>query len=218
MQVNIECSPSSAIAYCVLEAGETVRAETGALAMMSDGIHVSVDAGPGSVLKGIMRKELAHESFLMTRFRAEVHNAWVAVVPTEPGDITQVRIHANHSLRAVTGSILALSEGVEDDVRFAGVRNMAMREGAVLQRIHGDGIAVLHTNGGLQQFQVGDGESIIVDTGHLVAFTEGMKYEVGPLGGILKAKLSGEGIVARLSGPGKVFTQTRAQIRHIEGE
>lgn len=89
--------------------------------------------------------------------------------------------------------------------------NIVMREGATLQRVHGHGTALICTYGGMQRFELGDGEAMVVDTGHLVAFSGGIKTRVGPLSGLITAKLSGEGLVALIEGPGLVYLQSRAE-------
>jgi len=214
MQIDIQCSPSYAIAYCFLEAGEKLRAESGSMALMSTGLDVSVDAGPGGIAKGLMRKGLAKESFFMTTYTARVHGAWVAVAPKYPGDLHVVDVaEATGGMFVESGSLLALSGGLADDVRFAGLGNIAMHEGATMQRVHGDGKLLLATYGGMQRFELADGESLIIDTGHIVAMSDQLRrsMRVGPLAGLVKAKLSGEGLVAELTGPGVLLAQTRAE-------
>jgi len=211
MQVIIQCSPAYAIAYCYLSAGEFMRAESGAMAFMSSGIQVRSEAGPGGVIKGLMRSKLAGESFFMTRYIAEVEGAWVAVAPKFPGDVTPVEITENTGLYVQSGSVLALSQQLNDDVRMSRMGNIAMHEGAVMQHVNGTGTMVLATYGGLQCVTLGDGESLVVDTGHLVAFGDRMKFKVGPLGGGVTAALSGEGLVAQIQGPGTLYLQTRAE-------
>ncbi|MEQ9365162.1 MAG: AIM24 family protein, partial [Leptospirales bacterium] len=49
----------------------------------------------------------------------------------------------------------------------------------------------------------------VVDTGHIVAFTDGLEYNVTKVGGYKSLFLSGEGFVARFSGKGKLWIQTR---------
>lgn len=211
MQVNIQCAPSYALAYCYLEAGEGMRAESGAMAVMSAGISVKVDAGPGGVAKGLIRKTLAQESFFMVRYIAQIHGAWVAVAPKYPGDIAVVDVNSDRGMLVQAGSVLAMSDGLSDDVRFAGVGNIALREGATMQHIHGTGKLLMSTYGGMQRFELAQGEQMVVDTGHLVAYSAGMKTKVGPLASLMTAKLSGEGLVAMIEGPGLVYIQTRAE-------
>lgn len=210
MHVDVKCSPAYAMAYCYLEADESVRVEAGGMAAMSGGMHVKADAGPGGMRKGLMRKALGGESFWMGRYQADVHGAWVAVAPKFPGDIAVVDLHGN-GIVAVAGSLLALSDGIEADVRFAGVPNMILHEGATMLRLHGTGKVVLCTYGGLQDFHLEAGEQLIIDTGHIVAYTDTMRMKVGPLSGLMTAKFSGEGLVGMLTGPGVVYMQTRAE-------
>ena len=49
----------------------------------------------------------------------------------------------------------------------------------------------------------------VVDTGHIVAFTEGLQYQIGRIGGYKSLFFSGEGLVCRFTGTGRVWIQTR---------
>lgn len=214
MQVTIQADPAYSVAYCSLDAGEKIRSMSGAMATMSAGVDVSVDAGPGGVVKGLMRKSLAKESFFMTTYTARVQGAWVALAPEMPGDVCAVNMSQEQEGLYVQGSsVLGMTAGLSDNVRFAGLGSVALHEGAVLQRVHGDGQLLVSTYGGLQSNTLGNGETMIVDTGHLVALSDGMQktMRVGPLAGLLRAKFSGEGLVAELQGPGLVLTQTRTE-------
>ena len=54
------------------------------------------------------------------------------------------------------------------------------------------------------------GRELVVDTGHLVAFTGGVDYLVRKVGGGIRSMIgSGEGLVMELSGSGLVWVQTR---------
>ena len=54
------------------------------------------------------------------------------------------------------------------------------------------------------------GETYTVDTGHLVAFTEGIGFRVRKVGGLKSTLFSGEGLVVDLTGPGRVLLQSRS--------
>jgi len=47
------------------------------------------------------------------------------------------------------------------------------------------------------------------DTGHIVAFTDGLDYKVRPFGGMKGLFFSGEGLVCDFHGGGTLFLQTR---------
>lgn len=215
MQVDIAHRPASAIAYCRLEAGEAVRAEPGSMAAMSTAIDVRVDAGPGGITKGLLRKALVGESFFMTRFTAQAHGAWVALAAPYPGDIVALDLRGSRETPGIVteaGSLLGLSYSLSADVRWSGVGAFVMREGAAMIRLRGTGTAVICAYGGIEEFELEQGQELIFDTGHVVAFTEGMKMTVGPLRDVATAELSGEGLVAKVSGPGRVWVQTRSVV------
>jgi uncharacterized protein (AIM24 family) len=77
--------------------------------------------------------------------------------------------------------------------------------------VSGEGVLLSCAYGGTQSFTLGEGESIYVDTGFLLAWSESCHFKVGPLQGIVSSKLTGEGLVAQITGPGVVHTQSRAQ-------
>ena len=55
------------------------------------------------------------------------------------------------------------------------------------------------------------GEKYVVDTGHLVTFEEQITYDVKRVAGWKSTLFSGEGLVAELTGPGKINLQSRSQ-------
>jgi len=76
-----------------------------------------------------------------------------------------------------------------------------------LIKASGTGDLWFNSYGGIMEIDVAD--SYIVDTGHIVAFTQGLDYRVSRVGGYKSLFFSGEGLVCRFSGQGKVWIQTR---------
>ena len=154
----------------------------------------------------------------MGRYTANVQDAWVAVSPARPGDITDIILHpSGPGLVAETGSLLAMSDTVEVDVKYAGLRNIVIREGATMLHASGEGHLLLCSFGGIVEHHLTHGQSIIVDTGHLVAYTDTCQVRIGPLGGLAVSAFSGEGLVAKITGQGeesRVYVQTRSEIEH----
>jgi uncharacterized protein (TIGR00266 family) len=177
---------------------------------MSAGIEAAATTG-GGIGSAILRKVVGQETFFMGRYRAVTQGAWVAVAPRFPGDINVVEITSGQDLILQTGSLLAHSENVETTIRFGGVGTAIQREGLAVLLVRGEGTLVLCSYGGLQRFELAPGERIVVDTGHLVAWSSGMALRIGPLSGVISAGLTGEGLVAELTGPGKLYVQTRSE-------
>ena len=211
MDVDIQCQPSYALAYCILDAGESVLVERGAMVAMSGNISASVGIG-GNVAHAILRKAVAKESFFMGRYTAAASQAWVACAPSVPGDIEHIRLNGNDSpILVEAGSLLVAGQGIDIEVRYAGLRNVILREGAVFVKLSGKGDALISAFGGIQRYDLKEGDTIIIDTGHVVAFQESVGVRVGPLSSIAVASFTGEGIVGEFTGPGSVWAQSRAE-------
>lgn len=210
MQVQLECSPSYTLAYCYLALGETVYVESGAMVMMSEGLEVAGGVGPGGISSAAVRKIFGGQNFMMGRYSATHQGAWVAAAPPYPGDIASIDLQ-QETFHVQQGSLLAVSENIDFDVKYAGVRSIVLREGATMLRLSGTGQILVSSFGGLQRFDLGGEDRLTVDTGHLVGLSDTVGLRVEPLSGVKTSVLTGEGLVARLSGPGTVFVQTRAE-------
>jgi uncharacterized protein (AIM24 family) len=74
--------------------------------------------------------------------------------------------------------------------------------------LSGDGLAFVHAGGTLVRKEL-DGETLRLDTGCLVGFTEGIDYDIALAGGLTSMMFGGEGLVlATLSGHGSVWIQS----------
>ena len=110
------------------------------------------------------------------------------------------------------GSYMASSSNVETDTKFQGAKALFSKEGAFFLKVASSGGAgtVFYTAyGAIKELDVSPNNPIIVDNGHLVAFTEGITYGVAPSGGFKTTVFGGEGLILQLSGTGKVWIQTR---------
>lgn len=210
MRIELAGQPAYAVAYLRLDHGESVYCEPGAMVAMSAGIEAGGSL-EGGVVRAAFRKAFGDEKFFLARYTAEVHGAWVALSPRFPGDIAAVPVRDGDGVALQSGAMLAFSDGVDIDVRWAGVRKILMREGATVLRASGEGTLLIGSYGAIQQMTLGVGETVIVDSGHLVAWSAGMGVRIGPLAGVVGQALTGEGLVAELTGPGQVWIQTRAE-------
>lgn len=211
MQVHIRSKPSYAAAFCVLEHGEGLYATPGSMMAMSAGITAQAGIGGGSVAKAAMRSKLGGESFFMARYRAGVDHSWVALAPKYPGDVEPVEVSPGEPWLVEAGALLGCSDTLDVAVRYAGARMALMREGLTMLGVSGQGTALLSSYGGVVPLDLDDVEELVVDTGHLVAFTHGVTMKLSTVGGVMATVVSGEGLVAHLRGPGRVLLQTRAE-------
>jgi uncharacterized protein (AIM24 family) len=81
-------------------------------------------------------------------------------------------------------------------------------EGFILQTIEGDGMAFVHAGGTLIKKEL-RGETIKVDTGCVVGFSEGINYDIQKAGNLKSMLFGGEGLfLATLQGHGTVYLQS----------
>ena len=208
MQVDIRYSPSFAVGVITIPAGGEVKAEAGAMTSMSGGVDIETKV-TGGMMAGLKRSVLGGESFFINTFRA-AQGGKLTVSPTLPGDIVHLPVDASTPMMVQSGSWLASETGVDVDTKWGGAKTFFSGEGLFLLRCTGAGDMLVSSFGAIEQRQLGAGEVLKIDTGHIVAFTDGIGYEVNKVGGWKSTLLSGEGLVATFTGPGTLWIQTRS--------
>ena len=207
MKSEILYGPSYSLAVLSLASGETIQAESGAMVSMTEGIDMQTST-KGGALKGLKRAVLGGESLFINTFTAE-RDAGITMAPAFPGDVRQMRLE-NETLFVQSGSYMASTGDIAIDTKWGGAKTFFSGEGLFLLRCSGAGDMLVSSYGAIEQRQLGAGEVLKIDTGHIVAFEEGIGYEVNKVGGWKSTLLSGEGLVATFTGPGALWMQTRS--------
>jgi len=187
---------------------EEIRVESGAMVSMSQGVTVETKAA-GGILKSLARSVLAGESFFQNTFRAPAGGGEVTVAPALPGDLFVLELR-NESLLVQSGSYVASETGINLDTKWGGAKTFFASEGLIMLRASGTGKLLLSSFGAIHEVNLEAGQTYTVDTGHLVAFSEGIGFKVRRVGGLKSTIFSGEGLVVDLTGPGRVLLQTRS--------
>lgn len=209
MDVTIRHSPSFAVARVTLAPGERFRAESGAMMATSAGVTIEAST-QGGVLKGLKRSFLGGESLFVTTFTAPAAGGWVDVADHLAGDVVRLDVSADAPVSITRGSWLASGEAVDLDTRWGGFKNLFGGEGGFLVHATGSGPVLLSCYGALDTVDLAAGESLTVDSGHVVAFTPTVTSSLRKVtGGVLQTLKSGEGLVFDFTGPGRVLTQSR---------
>jgi uncharacterized protein (TIGR00266 family) len=208
MDVDIRFSPAFALATITIPAGGEIKAEAGVMTAMSGGVEIETKV-QGGIMSGLKRSVLGGESFFINTFRAP-QGGQLAVSPTLPGDIVHMPLDGSAAMMVQSGSWLASETGVEVDTKWGGAKTFFSGEGLFLLRCSGTGDMLVSSYGAIEDRSLEAGEVFKIDTGHIVAFEEGIGYEVNKVGGWKSTILSGEGLVATFTGPGRLWMQTRS--------
>ncbi len=207
MRHELLYQPSFAVARILLDPGDGIRAESGAMVSMSPTVTMESKMA-GGIGKAIGRL-FGGESAFQTTFTATHGAGEVILAPPSIGDIIALNLNSE-GLMVTSGCYLAgdLSLNIETK---ASVKGFFAGEGLFIMRVSGSGVLLVSAFGAIHPLRLEAGQPYIVDTGHIVAFSETMNYEVRRAAKSLFGSLtSGEGFVAHFTGPGLLYTQTRS--------
>jgi uncharacterized protein (TIGR00266 family) len=209
MDVNVRHNPSFAVARVNLTPSEAVKVEAGA--MMATSAGVAFDAKmEGGLLKSLKRATLGGESLFITTYTAPADGGWVDVAANLPGDIVVTGVTAEQAMFIQRGSWLCSSDAVTLDTKWGGFGNLFGGEGGFVVRASGHGTVVLSCYGALDTISLQPGETIVLDSGHMVAYADGLGMNLRAASGkVTGAIKSAEGLVFEFTGPGWVMTQSR---------
>ena len=207
MKHEILYKPSYSLAVVNMDRGEEIVAEAGAMVSMSSGIQIETKAR-GGILGGLARSFLGGESFFLNTFKA-VEPGEITLAPALPGDVVHLELN-NETLLVQSGSYMACSTDISVDTQWGGAKTFFSKEGLFLLRLQGRGGLFLSSYGAIHDKVLKPGEKYIVDTGHMVAFDPEVEYRVTRVGGLKSTLFSGEGLVVELTGPGRVYIQSRS--------
>lgn len=210
MRIDLTGGPAYTIAYVILDHDERVHCEPGSMVAMSGGVSGTANV-PGGVVRGALRHALGTEAFFSATYHAYVHGAWVALAPRYPGDVAVLEVAPGQELAITSGALLGHAGTVDVTTGWAGLRSVVLKEGATVLSATGHGPVLVCSYGALNCVTLRDGETLIVDTGHIAAWDRSMGLRIGPLGGVVESKFTGEGMVGQFTGPGRVWIQTRAE-------
>ena len=208
MEVEILYRPSYSLGMLTLAGGEEVRVEAGSMVSMSHGVDLETEA-TGGLFASLSRSLLGGESFFQNTFLAPAGGGQVTVAPALPGDMLAFEM-SGERIMVQSGSYVASEMGIELDTQWSGAKTFFASEGLIMLRARGSGKMVVSSYGAIHDISLEKGQQYTVDTGHLVAFSEGIDFRVRKVGGLTSTLFSGEGLVVDLTGPGRVLMQSRS--------
>lgn len=200
-----------------LRRGETIYCESDAMVMMESTLDLKgkMKGGLGSAL---MRTFANGESFFQQHIEATRGDGDCLLSPTLPGAMQIVDVGPNNYIIS-DGAFVAASSGVDLRVRTQSLGNalFAQSGGFFVTETGGSGQVVVSGFGSMSMLEVEPGKDAIIDNAHVVCWDSTLRYEIsittgnsgGFLGNLINSQTSGERLVLRFSGRGKVYVCSR---------
>jgi len=204
-----------------LDPGEAAVGEAGSMFFMDSGISMDTVFGDGAAqtggffgkLVGAGKRLITGESLFTTVYTnttaAKQRVAFAAPYPGKilPMDLSQLGgmliCQKDAFLCAARGVSLGIALQRKLSVGFFG------GEGFIMQKLEGDGLAFLHAGGSVVKRDLRPGQTLMIDTGCVVAYTQTVNFEIEFVGKVKTALFGGEGLFfAKVTGPGTVWLQS----------
>ncbi len=204
-----------------LDPGETVIAEAGSMTYMDQQITFETKMGDGAdpdegmfgKLFSAGKRMLTGESLFTTHFTHSGSDgkATVGFSAPYPGSVIPLDLkQLGGRITCQKDAFLCAALGTKLGIAFNKKLGSGLfgGEGFILQKLEGDGLAFIQAGGSVIEKQL-NGETLRIDTGCLVGFTDGIEYDIGMAGGLKSMIFGGEGVfLATLSGKGRVWIQS----------
>lgn len=208
MKYEVKYAPSFSLLEIQLENEESLRAEPGAMVSMSSNIEIESKLSGGGLF-GALKSVMGGESAFSTYFGAKGGPGEITLAPRALGDILSLELK-DQAIFVQSGSFLAGGKNLNIDTKWGGGGTFFGGEGLFLLKISGTGPLFLASFGAIHKKSLAAGERYIVDTGHIVAFSDSVQFSLKKAAkGLISSFTSGEGIVAEYVGPGDLYLQSR---------
>lgn len=203
MQYEIKGTPFPVV-ECRLDANEKMITERGSMVWMSPNMNMETSGAGG------FGRLFSGESIFQNIYTAKGGPGLIAFGSSFPGRIAVVDV-SKGSWIFQKSAFLASEASVSLSVHFKKKLGAGLfgGEGFIMQKLSGSGLAFVEIDGELVEYNLGRGDQIVVDTGNVAGYTEGVQMDIVPVKGLKNKLLGGEGLFNTvLSGPGTVWLQT----------
>src|SRR2546423_5026739 len=204
-----------------LDPGEAAVGEAGSMMFMDAGIQMDTVFGDGSAsqggflgkLLGAGKRLVTGESLFTTVYTNQTSaKQRVAFAAPYPGKIIPIDLRQmGGTLICQKDAFLCAARGVSLGIFFQQKLGVGFfgGEGFIMQRLDGDGLAFVHAGGTVVRRELQQGQTLLIDTGCIVALTPSVNFEIQYVGKIKTALFGGEGVFfAKCTGPGTVWLQS----------
>lgn len=197
------------VVICHLEQNETMITERGSMSWMSPNMKMETTTNGG--LGKAFGRAFTGESMFQNRYTAMNGRGLIAFASSFPGSIKAFEITPGNEMIFQKSAFLAAESNVQLSVHFHKrfASGLFGGEGFLLQKVSGKGIVFAEFDGHVVEYELAQGQQIIVDSGHLAAMSSTCQMEIQMVSGVKNVLFGGEGLFNTvIKGPGKVWLQT----------
>lgn len=213
MDFRIQHAPVFTVIEFQLQEAEEVIAQPDSMISITPGITVGAAVGEQQTQShwaSGFKSLLGGESFFRAVFRAKRDGQSLILAPENHGDILPISLAETGSLFLARGSYLAHTGDCRLSVKYGGMKGVMAKTGLFLMQITGSGQLFCQSYGAIIERTLAEGEQFLLDNRYVVAFSETVSYQLVKASQSFRDSLmSGEGLINRFTGPGRLYYQTR---------
>lgn len=203
---------ASSTTTCVkihIPADQSMKGVPGCMVSTSDNIDIK-----GKYKSSLKAHLFEPGSARYTIFTAKERDGWVVLAPPFFGSVRAIQVNEGEDLCVGDDCYLGSIGDVETSAKGQGdsmKKAFFSGHGYFVKKVKGNGIVFVCAVGSLLTFELEEGETTVVDNGHLVTWPSNIKYTVEKASAnYFRSMVSGEGWVLKFQGPGQVNVQTRS--------
>lgn len=203
-----------------LQRNESIWCESDAMVMMDSTLDLEGRI-QGGLFQATMRNFANGESFFQQQITARRGDGICLLAPKLPGAVKILDVGASQ-YRVSDQSYMAASSDVTLTARMQKIGNAIFGStgGLFVGETTGSGQIAVSGFGMIVSLEISAGREVTIDNGHVVAWDTRMQYELalstnqsrGILNSLVNSITSGEMLVLKFKGPGKVITCSRNRI------
>lgn len=215
-QFNLVGTPDPFL-HVSMQRGDKIYCESNAMVMMESNLELKGKL-QGGVVQSFLRRFANDESLFQQHIEAVHGDGDCLLSPTLDGDM-QILDIGKEQYTLSDGAFVAATDSVEIKVKMQGLGGAIFGQtgGFLVMHTSGQGQVVVSGYGTLFEIEVEPNKDVIIDNGHVVCWDSRLSYNIsmstskssGMLGNLVSSVTSGEGLVLRFTGTGKVVVCSR---------
>ena len=202
------------VVECRLKNGESMITQSGSMCWRDAQFKMETSSNGG--FGKLISRMFTNETLFQNIYTALNDDVKITFGTCVPGSIVAINITKGKSIVCQKSAFLASYGNIQLSTFFNKKFGVGLfgGEGFIMQKIAGEGIVFLEVDGSSMEYELKQGEQMVLSTGYLVSMDETCTIDIQSVGGIKNMFLGGEGIFNTvITGPGKVVVQTMPLVR-----